>query len=456
MALFGFGKDKKGGASSDLVLAYLEDAQRVKAPFTLYASGRSEHPATLKGVDEAEGTLTFQLNAPASLDRGARIELVFILDNLRVGGSCSVLEARANQVTTDLPDGLELKERRNQPRARLNPKEGTTLTALTGLFEGVGITGVVENLSEGGTRVLVEKAINIKGEKRLPLGSSLVPPGQPFMLIKLNKAPKCPAVMELEGRAVFLEYSAGGLVMGLAFTKPRADFAAALKGLVASRTSAMPASLPAKARRRPEPPSGSAASTPSVAKVPHPAETVAPATPEAFAAPGSAVLPTPEPPAPGTEVAPMTAPSGDSSPELPDGSAGTPRNDAVLRLKKRSRAVVALAPSPAHVELLKTFLQEEGFSRVLVTASTKELDEFLQQPNLGLLLLDGGFGPLNALQFVADLRGAHAHLPPIILAAESVSTSVVLAAHRAGVKQMLVRPYALDEALAELLDQQFA
>jgi DNA-binding NtrC family response regulator len=121
----------------------------------------------------------------------------------------------------------------------------------------------------------------------------------------------------------------------------------------------------------------------------------------------------------------------------------------------RSRAVVALASSPAHGDVLKVFLQEEGYGRALVTHNPLEFLEFLQQPNLAVLFIDGSFSTLDALQFIGQLKGAHPVLPPVILAVEEASTAVVLAARRNGVAQILVKPYALDAALSELLSAQF-
>ena len=161
MALFGFGKDKKDtGSNSEQVLAYLEDAQRTRASFTLVGPRKTEVTATIQAIDETDGIITFQAQAPFAADKGAKLELIFHQEGLRLAGASSIADLRANLVLAALPDTLELKERRAQPRARLNPKEGTTLTALTGIFDGVGITGIVENLSEGGARIRVEKAMN--------------------------------------------------------------------------------------------------------------------------------------------------------------------------------------------------------------------------------------------------------------------------------------------------------
>lgn len=449
MAVFGFGKDKKeAGANLEQFLAYLEDAQRTRTVFTLSAPRKPGIGATLVNIDEGLGRLTFQVQQLLmGADKGGRLDFVYIQEPLRLGGTFRLVEARPGVVVTELPGSLEIQERRAQPRARLNAKEGCTLTALTGLFEGVGITGIVENLSEGGARIRVEKAMNLKGEKRLPLGTALVPVGQPFMLIKVNKAPRCPVVMELEGRAVYLENGPSGLVLGLAFSSPRADHASALRGLVSSRTASVPTSLPAKSRRRPEPPAAPSEPAPAPTPVPQP-------PPPAQAGPRAEVQAPLRSAAAPDEAAPAPrVPPPDQAPPEPV-EPPAPRNEALVRLKKRSRAVVALAHSPAEGDILKDYLQEEGFGRVLVTHQPKELAEFLQQPNLAVLLVDGDFGPLDALAFIGQLRSVQPDMPPVILAVEAVSTGIVLAAHRQGVTQMLVKPYALDAAFCDLLIQQ--
>lgn len=50
MALFGFGKEKKGGDASETVLAYLEDAQRVRAPITVLDARKKSASATIQGI----------------------------------------------------------------------------------------------------------------------------------------------------------------------------------------------------------------------------------------------------------------------------------------------------------------------------------------------------------------------------------------------------------------------
>jgi CheY-like chemotaxis protein len=376
------------------------------------------------------------------------------------------VEVRHGAAILDLPDTLELRERRSLPRARVNNKEGATFTALTGLFEGVGITGALENVSETGARVRVEKGMSIKGEKRLSLGSGLVPVGQPFILVKLNKVPKCPAVMELEGQAVYLDVGNTGLIMGVKFTRPKADVCGALRGMVASRASAIPTTLPPKARRKPEAQSSGLLADEPLGK-PSPREPMVEARPEP--APAKVEPPAPKPVAkpevqplpPVSEAAPVQPPSVVAPvrppvppPEEEAQAATSAKGDSLIRLKKRSRAIVALSRTPAFNDILKGFLQEDGYGRVFTTTFPDEIVEFLRQPNLGVLLLDGNMGIVESLEFVQKLRTQVDELPPVILAAEDISTAVVLAARRNGVTQLVVRPYALDATFSALLSEQ--
>jgi len=158
----------------------------------------------------------------------------------------------------------------------------------------------------------------------------------------------------------------------------------------------------------------------------------------------------PRAPASAAPPAPATPPEAAAPPE----AAPAPKNEALVRLKKRSRAVVALAPSPAFGDLLKEHLQEEGYGRVMVTHNSREFLENLQQPNLALVFIDGNFSTLDALQFASHLNTVNPNLPPIILAVEEASAAVVLAARRNGVSQILIKPYSLDAGFSDLLTQQ--
>jgi CheY-like chemotaxis protein len=430
MALFNFSKEKRDSGSLELVLAYLEDLQRTRGSLVIQDANSREVPGSLATIDEENSTCAVQLNGPLpGIAKGHKVDILFMAEGLRIQTSARVSDVRGNSLYLDIPDELKLKERRDSPRAKLHAKEGATMTALTGLFEGIGLVGALENVSEIGARIRVEKAMNIQGEKKLPLGLALVQPGQEFMLVKLNQVPKCPPVMEFTGRVVYVEQS-NGLFLGIKLDKPNA----ALTRLVSSRTGAIPSSVPPKARRRARPVvDEEEAFSGVIAKVQEPPKAVEP-------------IVAPEPPPPPKEVEPST-------PEVIVAAEPSPRQAAqpLLRLKKRSRAAVVLAPT-GKAQFLYDALVEDGYGRILIASNTDEVREHLQQPNLGFLFMDVETSILDCLKFISDIRIEFHDLPPMVLASQDVSRALAIAAHRLGVQQLIVKPYVLDDGFFAILD----
>jgi CheY-like chemotaxis protein len=437
MALFGLSKDKKEDPSSDQVLAYLEEALRRRTPFLLFDSKERETPAHLVGLDEVAGTATFQYQGNLAADKGARITPVFILDGLRIGNPCKCLAVRAGQVDVALPEDLLILERRRHPRVRLNPKEGATLTALSGLFEGIGVTGVIENISEGGARVRVERAMEAKGERKLAPHANLLPKGHPFDLIKVSKLPRIPGKYECPGKAVYLDGGGGGLVMGVSFKAFPSEALGALRSLVSGRVAASPTTLPAKTRKAPDPEPPEEKREKAVAPESH-------KTPEKEAV---AAAPT-QPPEPIAVVPEADLPLTELAPE-----SSPPRNQALIRLKKRSRTMlVAADPEEEGIAALVAHLQGEGYGRILVAGTLGELFGALDEPGLGLLFIDRGVAELAGLTLVETLQEVREDLPPILLALEALSAEDVVAAQESGVAHLMVKPFALDEDFSRLVE----
>jgi CheY-like chemotaxis protein len=278
------------------------------------------------------------------------------------------------------------------------------------------------------------------------MGSALVSVGHAFMLLKLNKVPKCPSVMELAGTAAYLDDSSG-LALGLNFEKPRGDIATAIRNMVSNRSQPIPSSIPPKARRKAQSEDEDDGSL-----LPQPQER----------------LKRVREPEPEASVEPLEKPSGPESPKVAEaepavvessgdksGVADSPKvvNPALVRLKKRSKTVLLYAHH-AYGELLRDYLLEEGYGRVLVSTTGEEFIEGLHKPNLSLVLIDVELPVLEMIELVSQLNAAGLEMPPVILAAEDVSRGLVIAAHRAGVAQLLVKPYILDETFSDLLEQQ--
>jgi CheY-like chemotaxis protein len=409
--------------------------------FVMDPKGR-ETQASLVAVTEERLTLAVQ--GPVVAEKGETIGLLFYLDGLRLKAKGRLLEAKPGTLVVDLPASIGLAERRKRARARLNPREGATAIALTGLFDGVGITGIIENISETGVCIRVEKALDVKTQRKMHMGANLVAVGQPFMLVKLSKLPKC-AVLELEGTVAYVDASQG-LLVGIAFDPGKSGLLGPVRALVASRTTAPPTALPPKARRQPEEEPEDQEPIhhrPSPKKEPEPAPVV----------PAEAAGPEPPPPATQTEPVREPKPAQAQAPEAVPTAAMDHRSLAILRMKKRTRGILLALPAGPHRDALAACLSQDGYGRVPTADVLTDLLDLLDRPGIHLILVDGGVAELQGLALASLLRHRMGdELPPVILAEDSVDAELVLGAQETGVAQILVKPYDLDADFLHMIE----
>ena len=429
MAMFGL-KKSKPAEGSELVLAYLEDAQRVRATvFVVDPKGR-EIPSSLVAVTEERVTLGIQGRVMA--EKGEPVGLLFFLDGLRLKAAGKLLDLKTGTLIMELPSNIDLAERRKKARARLNQREGATAIALTGLFEGIGLTGSIDNISEGGMCLKVGRAMNVKTQGPMHMGPNLLSPGEVFMMIKLSKLPKCPLI-EVGGLASHVASEGGGLSVGIAFESGKESVMGPVKALVASRSGALPTSVPPKARRPQEPKQEPAEPAIELAP-PRPAPKKEPDAPPAPAPPAEA----PQPQTP-TPVAVAEAPSVVTPPH-PD-AAG--RGSALHRIKKRTRGILLAMPEGPGREALVAFLAADGYGKVRVAATLTELLDLLDE--VQLVFVDDGVAELQGLALASLLRQRlDGEATQVVLAEASVDAELVLGAQEMGVAQVLVKPYELD------------
>jgi len=431
MAMFGL-KKSKPSEGSELVLAYLEDAQRVRATLLVTDPKGREIPASFVSVTEERVTLSTQGRVMA--EKGESVGLLFYLDGLRLKATGKLIELKTGTLVMELPGTIVLAERRKKPRARMNQREGASVTALTGLFEGIGLTGTIENISEGGMCLKVGRAMNVKTQGPMHMGPNLLSPGEPFMLIKLTKLPKCPPI-ELSGTVTHVTPESGTLLVGYSFETGKDSLLSPVKALVASRSSGVPTSVPPKARRLPEP-KQEPGEPPIELASPRPAAKKEPEPPP--------VAPTPPPPAPPPPVTESPAspprPVADPQPEPFDPSN---RGSALLRMKKRPRGILLAMPEGPDRDALAAFLTADGYGKVRVAATLTELLALLDETHL--VFVDGGVVELQGLALASLLRQRLVdENTPVVLAEASVDAELVLGAQEVGLAQLLVKPYGLD------------
>jgi CheY-like chemotaxis protein len=274
--------------------------------------------------------------------------------------------------------------------------------------------------------------MEIKGERKQALHTSLIQPGHSFGILRLSKLPKMSGSWECSGRGTYLEGGSAALYLGVAFDSFPAEALGALRSVISSRVGSIPSSLPPKTRRvqEPDPPREPA----PAAKV---AATVAPI----------------EPPAAPTAPPAVLESAGEPAIEAEEPAAAPARNTALLRLKKRSRTVVVVAtPDNAHHLFVVSHLSEEGYGKVLVARTLQDLLELIDTAQPHLLFIEDGVAELQGIELVEALGRVREDLPAVVLAQEEISTATVLAARRAGVSNLMVKPYDLDDSFSVILE----
>jgi DNA-binding NtrC family response regulator len=150
---------------------------------------------------------------------------------------------------------------------------------------------------------------------------------------------------------------------------------------------------------------------------------------------------------------PLPAPEAPIESQEAAETAAPVRNSALLRLKKRSRTVVVVAtPENAHHLFVVSHLTEEGYGKVLVAQTLKDLLDLLAEAQPSLLFIDDGVAELQGLDLLEALRRVSEDLPAVVLAQEEISTTTVLAARRLGVSNLMVKPYEVDDSFSVILE----
>ena len=93
MAIFNFSKGKEEPASPELVLAYLEEAMRVRSPFIVRNDKGQESSALVHSVNEEARSFRLLPKDHLPVAKGGKVAFTFIHDGLRIGGASRALEA---------------------------------------------------------------------------------------------------------------------------------------------------------------------------------------------------------------------------------------------------------------------------------------------------------------------------------------------------------------------------
>jgi hypothetical protein len=180
------------------ILGWLEDLCRLGTILELESADSDLIPITAKVrmVDEDAKVFSLGLKVKPAKEfaSGQRLHVVFPLGRQRFQTDLVYL-GRGNylEYRFSLPTAIYHAERREGNRAKMRPRDHFTITVLQDLFEGVGFTGTLVDLSMGGCNCLIQRAIRIQDERRLPITTELLDPGATLALVRLGNLPNIPS-----------------------------------------------------------------------------------------------------------------------------------------------------------------------------------------------------------------------------------------------------------------------
>lgn len=202
-----------------VILAYLEALVRSGEEVGLVVQGHAALPAWVEAVEEDPPRFRVRLGQPLPVTwiRRKEVALLYSLDGIRLLSPLKFLErAGYLEAVFALPDSVRRAERRGRQRIRFGPREKATVTVLEGLLGARGATGPLLDLSMGGLRMRVERAVTVQGKGPLEIGAGTFPAGTRFPVLRIDQLPHAP-ILVCSGVVAHVAEEAGGLTLGLRF-----------------------------------------------------------------------------------------------------------------------------------------------------------------------------------------------------------------------------------------------
>ncbi len=361
----------------------------------------------IESLDEAKGRMVLSIpQAPGvGLRADDEVRLLFTMHENRWVGRARIHyhNDRRNRFTLILPARLDPSDRRREVRVLLDTAENIKARFRPSGVDFLEVTGRLSNISEGGFRLAVEAAQDANRGRAVDPGD--VPFEEDQLLEDLRITGLRGSPVQAEGIVLEVDPQPLGPILGIRFRalpRPELEF---LRTFVESRAQALPAVIPAPVQTTPLP-------------APPVEETLAEAPPD----------------------------------EAPPAAMRDPHSDSIVR---RFRTLALVMPPGVQRDALQAFLSSRGFTRVMPAGTLLELAGLARKSPPDAFLVDWSDPAIPELDIVHFLGNHPFPVPPrIILACVHATTQLAKEANRLGVSHLLVKPYALDEALVALVLEQ--
>ncbi|MDP2877205.1 MAG: hypothetical protein Q8O00_13540 [Holophaga sp.] len=199
------------------LLAHLESLRRNHNPIAVITGTGMELSAFVLDVDQTHRRVVVDIPQlpPRVLKVGDAARIALPLADQRWEGATRVqLQPSRTQFGLSLPGAISRRDRRNAPRIPVAPEEG--LRALIHLdAKGPALAGPILNLSSGGFRFLVERALDLESQARLAPRSLNLEPGRGLHAVELTGLQE--DALESSGLLREVEEGPNGLCLNIQF-----------------------------------------------------------------------------------------------------------------------------------------------------------------------------------------------------------------------------------------------
>jgi CheY-like chemotaxis protein len=404
------------------ILAWLEELARIRTPMDLVFSEAEAVPVSGKTelVGEETRTCTFSLLRPPAREPspGQRVQLMFPMDGQRFQTEL-VYQDRAGYLTYrfGLPTVIRHAERRDSRRAVFRSRDRFEVVVLQSLFEGLGLSGDLVDLSMNGCCFMIHRAIRIQDERRMPIHPNLLCPGTPLALVRLPDLTHLPMV-ECGGHVSHMRKTSRGVTMGIAFENVGSLENNILGQFLVGRIPGFHLGFPRKVRYRDL--------TEAERAAPQPAND------ELELEPSSEEL--------------QTDPEGELEDALND-------QNRLAKLHKRGKKILLVMGDELDRTMLMTILHQDGYRCLFEAKSLIQALDHHRRMAVDLLVLDQVVGHMGALQVVEELRnqGLPRKTPTVVIQRQP-DMRLTVAAKAGAVSLLVERPLDFEGGLKAAME----
>lgn len=430
-SLFGSSQPEREPSLRDReqILAWLEELARLRTPLALRLKEDDAFGSTVKvelvSEEKESFTLSFLHQPPGDWKVGQVVHLNFPLDGQRFRAAVKFMGlAGYLQREFKVPDSIFHAERRGLLRTRFSKREKPTVAVLEELFQGLGLSGPILNLSMGGLAFRVDRVMDIRLDRRLQVKGDLLGPGRKMTLIRIQDLPHTPT---LECSATIAHFNAipEGVVAGLIFEGMGSLEMQYIAKLLSQRLPTFGKGFPRKRRR------GEQEANPELEGI------------------EEDDIPAFEEPAPPNEVEDAL-----SDRELLEIKVAMKAPDRLSQLRKRTRQILVVHPDELDRAILTSTLQVDGYRGIHEARSLVQALDIARHHNLNAILVGQKVGPHAGLEVVAKLKEAFkGEALSAVLITEGDDVKAKLALKGGRVDGLVPYPVDFDGILKPLLEK---